>query len=152
MWQIFEPQIRLTRFVMNFLFIIATIQRKVRFCVKLFDHFLTEYSSVWAETCRVSSHIQLGFFHKISIRNSFWKMSHKRFSLQGSPLSRFAKFCHSFCNFFEFILRWRILKTLTQVVSYVVCIKAMSHILKQNSKKDIRKKCQDVLFSEKQVF
>jgi len=39
----------------QFLFIIATTERKVRFNVKLFNHFLTEYSSVWAESCRVSS-------------------------------------------------------------------------------------------------
>jgi len=42
MWLIFESQIRSTRFAMNFLFIIATTEMKVRFCEKLFDHFLTE--------------------------------------------------------------------------------------------------------------
>jgi len=46
LWPRFEPQIHSTRFAMNFLFINATIERKVCFCVKLFYHFLTEYSSV----------------------------------------------------------------------------------------------------------
>ena len=99
----FEPQIRSTRFVMNFLFIIATTEKKVRFCMKLFDNFLTEYSSIWAETCRVSSQIMLWFFHKISIGNSFWKMFQKLLALQGAPLFRCAKFFPNFCNF---ILSW----------------------------------------------
>ena len=87
LWLRFEPQIRSTIFAMNFLFIIATTYRKVRFCVKLFDHFLTEYSSVLAEIFRVSFQILLGFFHKISTRNSFWKMFQKILALQGAPLS-----------------------------------------------------------------
>jgi len=115
--------------------------------------FLTEYSSVWVETCCISSQSLLGFFHKISTRNYFWKMFQKRLALQGAPLSRFAKFCHTFYNFFsEFILRWKVPKTLTQVVSYVVCIQSRSQVLKENSEKDIRKKSQDDLFSEKQVL
>ena len=39
-WLRFEPQIRPTRFAINFLFIIARAERKVRLCVKLFDFFL----------------------------------------------------------------------------------------------------------------
>ena len=42
LWLRFEPQIRSTRFAIIFLFIIATTERKVRFCVKLVDHFLTK--------------------------------------------------------------------------------------------------------------
>jgi len=84
---------------MNFLFNISPTERKVRFCVKLFGHFLTESSSVWVELCLFSSQILLGFFHKISTRNSFWKMFQKLLALQGAPLSRFAKFGTSFCNF-----------------------------------------------------
>ena len=71
----FLAQICSTRFAMNFLFIIATTERKVRFCVKLFDHFLTDYSSFWAEITLVSSQIHLGLFHKISARKYFWKFS-----------------------------------------------------------------------------
>jgi len=48
MWLRFEPQIRSTKFAMNFLFIIATTERKVCFYVKPFDHFLTEYLFVLA--------------------------------------------------------------------------------------------------------
>ena len=42
---------------MIFLFIIATIERKVSLCGKLFDDFLIEYSFVWAKIFRVSSQI-----------------------------------------------------------------------------------------------
>jgi len=38
-WQRFEPQIRPTRFAINFLFITARTERKVRLCAKLFDFF-----------------------------------------------------------------------------------------------------------------
>jgi len=38
-WLRFEPQIRPTRFSLNFLFITVRIERKVRLCVKLFDFF-----------------------------------------------------------------------------------------------------------------
>jgi len=83
----------------NFLFIIATTERNVRFCLKLFDHCLTKYSSVWAEICRVSSQILLGFFHKITTIISFWKMVQKLLALNGAPLSKYAKFRLSYFNF-----------------------------------------------------
>ena len=38
-WLRFEPQTRPTRFAINFLFITARAERKVRSCVKLFDFF-----------------------------------------------------------------------------------------------------------------
>jgi len=38
-WLRFEPQIRPTRLAINFLFITAWAERKVRLCVKLFDFF-----------------------------------------------------------------------------------------------------------------
>jgi len=38
-WLRFEPQTRPTRFAINFLFITARAERKVRLCVKLFDFF-----------------------------------------------------------------------------------------------------------------
>ena len=71
----FQPQICSTRFAINFVFIIATTERNVRFCVKLFDHFLTEYSSVWVEICSVSSQILLEFFLKFQQEFFFWKCS-----------------------------------------------------------------------------
>ena len=62
MWLRFDTQIRSTRFAMNILFMITTTEMKFCFCVKLFNHFLTEYSSVWGEIYRVSFQILLGFF------------------------------------------------------------------------------------------
>ena len=38
-WLRFEPQIRPTRLTINFLFITARTERKVRVCAKLFDFF-----------------------------------------------------------------------------------------------------------------
>ena len=38
-WMRFDPQIRPTEISINFLFIIARAERKVRLCVKLFDFF-----------------------------------------------------------------------------------------------------------------
>ena len=38
-WLRFEPEIRLTRFAINFLFITVMAERKVRLCVKLFEYF-----------------------------------------------------------------------------------------------------------------
>ena len=38
-WMRFEPQIRPTRLTINFLFITAWAERKIRLCVKLFDFF-----------------------------------------------------------------------------------------------------------------
>jgi len=99
LWLRFEPQIRSTRFVINFLLIIATTERNVLFRVKLFDHFLTERLSVWAEICRVLFEILLVFIHMISKRNYFSKMFEKLHALQGAHLSILAKFCPTFCNF-----------------------------------------------------
>ena len=45
-WLRFEPHIRPTGLAINFLFVTARAERKVRLCVKLFDFFLGEYSSV----------------------------------------------------------------------------------------------------------
>ena len=38
-WQIFDPQIRPTRYSINFLFITARVERKFCLCVKLIDFF-----------------------------------------------------------------------------------------------------------------
>ena len=38
-WLRFEPQIRPTRLAINFLFVTAKAERKVRLCAKLFDFF-----------------------------------------------------------------------------------------------------------------
>jgi len=152
LWLRFEPQIRSTRFAMNFLFIIATNERKFCFCVKLFDHFLTEYSSVYAKICRASSQNLLGFFHKISTRNSFGNFLETSYTLRRSSFQIYQIFPYFQQFYYEFILCWKVLKTLTQVLSYVICIHSRRHVQKENTKKYIRKKSLDVLFLEKQVF
>jgi len=57
-WLRFEPQISPIRFSIICLFITVRAKRKVRYCVKLFDFFLGEQSSVWPDICRVFSQIQ----------------------------------------------------------------------------------------------
>ena len=66
-WLRFEPQIRTTGFVINFLFITARAEMKVPLCVKLFDFFS------WVNThpfdqkfCRFLSQIQSRILHGIS--------------------------------------------------------------------------------------
>jgi len=70
-WLWFEPQILATGFAINFLFITARAERKVHLCVKLFDFFVSEYSSVWPETYLVLSKIQLRFLRIISGKKLF---------------------------------------------------------------------------------
>ena len=50
-------------------------------------------------------------------------MFQKVLALQGAPLSRFEKFCSSFSNFIlsSYDVE-KFSKTLTEVISYVVCI------------------------------
>jgi len=43
-------------------------------------------------------------------------------------------------------------KTLTQVLSYVVCFHSRRHVQKENTEKDIRKKSKDVLCLRKTSF
>ena len=70
-WLRFESQIPPTRLAINFLFITARVERKVRLCVKLFDFF--PRWSVWPEICRFLSQIQSRFLCGISGRKLLWE-------------------------------------------------------------------------------
>ena len=70
----FEPQISPTRLAINILFITAEPQMKLRLCVKLFDFFVDEYSSIWPEIFRVLSQIQWRFLPRISGKNYFGRI------------------------------------------------------------------------------
>ena len=94
-WLRFEVQIRPTRLAIHFLLITASAERKVRLCVKLFDFFVAEYSSVWPEICRVLSQIQWRFLRGISGKNYFGWLFPKFCANQGYPLPKLVKFRHT---------------------------------------------------------
>jgi len=100
-WLRFEPQIRPSRFSVNFLFITPWVERKDRLCVKLFDFFfLGEYSSISREIftfCpKWRGDSDVGFLQK----NYFGRNFHKFCENQGYSLPIFVKFHPTFCNFF----------------------------------------------------
>ena len=68
-------------------------ERKVRLCVKLFDFFVCEYSSVWPEFCRDSSQIQW--------RKLFWENFSEIFMQTKPILTKLVKFHPAFFNFYS---------------------------------------------------
>jgi len=80
-------------------------------------------------------------------------MFQKLLALQSAPLSRFAKFCPSICSF---ILSWHCAEKFRKHLHKYFHLSFVSSqggtSKKKTQKKDIRKKSQDVLFLEKQVF
>jgi len=153
LWLRFVPQTRSTKFAMNYLYIIVVTERNVRFCVKQFNHFLTKYSSVWVEICRVSSQILLGFFHKISTRIFFLKCS--RNFLNSKEL--LFPYLRNFAQVFV-ILLWihiTLINFENNYTSTFICrlfpIKE-ARLKRKHRKRYKEKKNHDVLFSEKQVF
>jgi len=87
-----------------------------------FIFFLGEYSSVWPDFFRVLSQIMLRFLRAISGKNYFGRTFHKFCANQDYHLPKLVKFRPTFCNFFSwYLLRWKISRKITQVLSYVVC-------------------------------
>jgi len=76
-WLRFEAHFRPTSMAINFLLITARAGKKVLLCVKLFDFFMGQYSSVWPEICRVLSQIQWRFLRGISGKNYFGRVFRK---------------------------------------------------------------------------
>ena len=99
-WVRFEPQTRPTRFTINFLFITALAERKVRLCVKLFDSFpgWILIRLTW-NTSRFSQ-IQWRFLRGISGKNDFGRIFQEFCANQGYPPAKLVKFRPTFCNFF----------------------------------------------------
>ena len=96
-WLRFEPQIRPTTLAINFLFITARDERRIRLCAKLFDFFVGEYSSVWPEICRVLSQIQWRFLRGISGKNYFGRIFQKFCDNQDDT-----KTCEIWTHFLQF--------------------------------------------------
>ena len=100
-WMRFKPEIRPTRLSINFLFITATVERKVRFFVKLFDFFprwiLIRWT--WNVSRFVPNSVQIltcNFKKKlfpIHFSKTLWKTN-------AILLEKFMKFRPIFSNFF----------------------------------------------------
>jgi len=124
----FEPQIRPTRLARNLLFVSARAERKECLCVKLFDFFVGEYSSVWPEICRV--------FPRFS-RDSWVEFQDK--TIPGEFFSNFVQtksiLYRNLWNYgliYAISFRVRIaLKKFTQALSYVICTQARRHVHKR---------------------
>ena len=136
LWLRFEPQICSTRFATNFLFVIVATENKVRFCLKMFDHFLTEYSSVAVFHPKLCWDFSIRFEQEII----FWKCSRNVLHSKALLFPDLWNFAIVSAIFYEFILRWKVSKTLTHVLSYLRCIQSRRHVQKENTEKDISKK------------
>ena len=79
-------------------------------------------------------------------------MFQKLFGLQGAPISRFAKFCPSFCNFNLISFYADKFRKHLHKYFHRSLVSSQGGTPKKKTEKDIRKKSLDVLFSEKQVF
>ena len=86
------------------------------------------------------------FFHKISTRILFGKFSRNFLHSKAHLFPNLQKFSLVLKFYKELILRWKVKKTLTQVLSYVVCIQSRRHVQKEHKDKDIWKKMQNILF------
>ena len=133
-WQRFEPQIRPTGLAINFLFVTAMTERKVRLCVKLFEFFrgrilirftwnLSPFVPNWVEILSWN-------FRKKPFRKNFSEILCK-------PRLSSTETCEMPPYFLQFyygsVLHW---KKFTQVLSYVVCTKVRRHVHKQITKKE----------------
>ena len=105
-WQIFEPQNRPTRSTLSFLFIIIGAERKILWCLRLFDFLVGEYSSFWPEICCVFSQIQWIFLRGIPGKNYFGGIFQKFCANQGST-----KTCEISSYFLQFysdsVVHWK---------------------------------------------
>jgi len=97
-WLRFEPQIRPTRLAINFLFITARTERKVRLCANLFDFFRGRIliRLIWNLSRFVPNLVEILMwnFRKKLFRKIFQKFC----ANQGYPLPKLVKFCLSFWN------------------------------------------------------
>ena len=133
-WMRLEPQIRSTIFAINFLIITATTEKKVCFCVKLFNFFsrwiLIRLTSNFSCSVPNSVKILTWNFRKKLFRENFSEILYK----PRLPLPKLVKFHHSFCNF---ILVRIALKKFTQLLSYIVC----TYVRRQFHKQITKRRC-----------
>jgi len=129
----FEPQIRPTRFAINFLFITARVERRVYLCVKLIDFFsrwiLIHFT--WNLSHFVPNSVDIltwNFNKKLYVENFLEILCKPR----RPNLWNFALFSSIlFCVHIMF-------KKFTQVLSYVVCTQLRKHVHKHILKRRYR--------------
>jgi len=133
-WLRFEPQIRTTRLTINFLFITARAERKVCFCVKVFNFFRgwVLIRLTWNLPRFVPNSVEIltSNFNKKLFRENFSEILCKpRLSVLYQNLWNFALLSE--------ILFWiRIaLKKFKRVLSYIVCTQVRRHIHKKITKR-----------------
>jgi len=99
-WLRLELQIRPTRLAINFLFITARAERKVRLCVKLFDFFrewiLIRLTRNLSRFVPISVEIFMWNFRKKTISGEFFRSF---VQTKGYPLPKLVKFRPTLCNF-----------------------------------------------------
>ena len=132
-WLRFEAQIRPTRLVINFLFITARAERKVRLCCKLFDFFrgriLVRFTWNLSRFFRNSVEILTWNFRKKLLWENFSEILCK-------PRVSFTKICDISPYFLQFLFWVRIaLKKFTQVLPYIVCTQVTRHVHKRITKR-----------------
>jgi len=127
-WMRFELQIRPTRLALNFLFITARTERKVRLCVKLFGFFRGRIliRLTWNLSRFVLNSVE---FQEKNISGEFFINFVQTKAILYRNLWNFALLSE--------ILFWgRIaLKNFTQVLSYVVCTPVRRHVHKKITKR-----------------
>jgi len=127
-WLIFKPHFCPTRYSINYLFISARVERKVRLCVKLFD-FLPR----WILICltwnfRVLSQIQSIFLRGISGKNYFGTIFLKFCEKPRLSSSKICEISPYFLQFYS--LSKNCVEKFTQVLSCVVCTLLRRHVHK----------------------
>ena len=130
-WLRFEPQIRPTRFEINFLLITARAERKVRLCVKLFDFFprwiLTHLTWNPSRFVQNSVEILTWNFTKKLVREIFLEILCK-------PRLSSTKTCEISSYFLRFYFVSILCVKFTQVPPYVVYTQARRHVHKKITK------------------
>ena len=131
-WLWFEPQIRPTRLAINFLFITAGAERKVRLCVKLFDLFrgLILVRLTWNLSRFVPNSVEYLTWN--FRKNPFWE----NFSeILCKPRLSSTKTCEISPYFPKLYSGSVLLKKFTRVLSFVVCTQVRRHVHKHITKR-----------------
>ena len=145
-WLWIEPQIRPTGLAINFLFVTARAERKVRLCVKLFDFFRgwILICLTWNLSRFVPNSVEiLGWnFRKKPFRENFQKFCKN----QGYPLPKLVKFRPNFCNFI--LGSYCAEKNPHKHFRMFFAPRQGGTSINESQKEDTGRKSQDVLFSE----
>jgi len=145
-WLRFEPQISPTRLAINFLFVTARAERKVRLCVKLFDFFRGRIliRLTWNLSRFVPNSVEI--LGGISGKNYSGRIFQKFCANQAYPLPKLVKFRP---NFYNFIMGpYCAEKNSYKHFRMLFGPRQGGTSINESQKEDTGKKSHDVLFSE----